>query len=57
MVWLAIIVGLLVALYFAALIAVYVYKRKHHIPVGDCAYCAKKKDRLIRDYRKAYGHK
>ncbi|MCR5332971.1 MAG: hypothetical protein K6E11_03015 [Bacilli bacterium] len=54
MVWLAILVIGLVVLYFGALIASYIYKRKHNIPVGECAHCAKRKQRLVKEYRKAY---
>jgi len=33
---------LAVALFFGYLIGSYIYKVKHHMPVGDCAGCANK---------------
>lgn len=40
---------------FGYLIGSYLYKKAHHLPNGDCAYCAKTKNRLLKDYRKRYG--
>ena len=39
------------------LIGNYVYKRKHNLPTGDCAYCKSKKNKLLKDYHKLYGNK
>ena len=36
------------------LIGSYIYKRKHHLPTGDCSYCHKKKGQILKDYRKFY---
>ena len=30
----------------------YVYKKIHHIPTGDCAYCHKSKEQLLKEYHK-----
>ena len=37
------------------LLGSYIYKRKHHLPTGDCAYCHKNKGQLLKEYRKLYG--
>ena len=52
--WIEILVLVLVALFFIALISVYVYKKIHHIPTGDCASCAGKKNALLKAYNKKY---
>ena len=36
------------------LLGSYIYKRKHHLPTGDCSYCHKKKGQILKDYRKFY---
>ena len=50
--WLEIIVAIVLAIFFGGLIASYIYKKKHHIPTGDCACCHKKS--LLKEYRKMY---
>lgn len=36
------------------LIASYIYKRKHNIPTGDCAYCHKGTKKMLDEYHKCY---
>lgn len=50
-----IIVGII--LFFSALIGVYIYKKVKHIPTGDCASCAKRKNQMLKEYHKMYGKK
>ena len=50
--WLEIIVGVALVLFFGGLIASYIYKKKHHIPVGDCSCCKSKK--FLKKYHKMY---
>ena len=50
--WLEIIVVILVLAFFGALIGNYIYKKKHHIPTGECSSC--KSSRFLKEYRKAY---
>lgn len=47
----------MVSLFFGAIIGSYVYKKAHHIPTGDCAYCHAKSQKLLKEYRKKYGQK
>ena len=54
--WLEIVVILVVAIFFGALIGNYIYRKKHHLPTGDCAYCKSSKS-FVKAYRKAYKHK
>lgn len=39
---------------FSFLIGSYIYKRKHNLPTGECSYCHQSKNRLLKDYYKAY---
>ncbi len=55
--WLEILVIVAVIVFFGALIGVYAYKKAHHIPTGDCAYCHAKSQKLLKEYRKKYGQK
>ena len=50
--WLEIIVAFVLIGFFAFLIGSYIYKKKHHIPTGECAECHSKN--LIKEYRKMY---
>lgn len=52
--WLEILVIVGIVAFFGTLIGVYVYKKVHHIPTGECSYCATKKKKLIKDYYKTY---
>lgn len=49
---LAIIVITLSVLFIGFLLGRYIYKRAHHLPTGDCAYCHKSTKKLIKEYRK-----
>ncbi len=51
---LEIIVVIAIVVFFAALIGIYIYKKAHNIPTGDCASCANKKNALLKAYRKKY---
>ena len=55
--WLEILVITLTIAFFLTLIGVYIYKKIHHIPTGECSTCAKKKQALLKAYRKQYGKK
>lgn len=50
--WLEIIVAIVLIAFFGWLIGSYIYKKKHHLPTGECAYC--KSRNLIKEYRKIY---
>ena len=52
--WLEILVIIAIMFFFTSLIASYIYKKVKHIPTGDCAYCAQKKNQLVKDYRRTY---
>ena len=50
----AVIVGVIV--FFASLIGVRIYKKRHHLPSGDCAAChGIDSKRLLKDYHAFYG--
>lgn len=50
-----IIIGII--LFFGILIGVYIFKKIKHIPTGDCAYCAKRKNQMLKEYHKMYPKK
>ena len=50
--WLEIIVAIVLVLFFGSLIGSYIYKKKHHIPNGECSSCHSKN--LVEEYRKMY---
>ena len=53
--WIEILVLFSVGAFLIGVLGVYVYKKIHHIPTGECAYCAAgKKNRLLRQYHKKY---
>ena len=55
--WLEILVIVALVAFFTALIATYIYKKIHHIPTGDCAYCHQNKKKILKQYHKMYPHK
>ena len=54
---LAVIVISTVVIFFISLISVYAYKKAHHIPTGECAYCHKGSKKLLKEYHKMYSKK
>lgn len=55
--WIEIIAVILIVAFFGLLLGRYIYKKKHHLPVGECAYCKSSKHNLVSDYRKTYPKK
>ncbi len=35
----------------------YIYRRAHHLPVGDCACCHTSKKKILKAYHKKYSSK
>ena len=52
--WIEILVLVLVAAFLAAVIGRWAYKKKHHMPTGECSCCRSGKNRLVKQYHKAY---
>ena len=52
--WIEILVVIAVIAFLATLIGVYIYKKAHHLPTGDCACCHKSKEQLLKEYHKYY---
>ena len=55
--WLEILVIIAIVSFFVVLIGVYIYKKAHHLPTGECACCHKGTKKLLKEYRKTYGMK
>lgn len=53
--WLEIIVIVAVLIFLGALIGNYIYRRKHHLPTGECASC--RSANLVKNYHKVYPKK
>jgi len=56
-IWLEVLVIIAIVSFFAVLIGVYIYKKVHHIPTGDCACCHKSTKQLLKEYHKECSHK
>ena len=53
--WLEILVVIALMVFFTLLLANFIYKKVKGEPTGECACCAAtKKNRLVKEYRKAY---
>lgn len=53
-IWIEIIVIIALLGFFGSMIGVYIYKKKHHIPTGECSSCATRKNALLKAYYKKY---
>ena len=56
-IWLEILVIAAVVIFLGSVIGVYIYKKIHHIPTGDCACCHKSTKQLLKQYHKECCHK
>ena len=52
--WIEILVIVATIIFLSAVIGVYIYKRVHHLPTGDCAYCHKSKKQLLKEFHKEF---
>ena len=52
--WIEILVVVATLIFLSAVIGVYIFKRVHHLPMGDCAYCHKSKKQLLKEFYKEY---
>ena len=53
----AVVVAILSIAFIGTLIGIYIYKKAHHIPTGECAHCHASKNSLVKAYHKKYGIK
>ena len=51
--WLEILVIALAIVFVATIISIYIYKKVHHMPTGDCACCHANTKKLLKQYRKS----
>ena len=49
--WIEILVLLSSIAFIGTLVGIYIYKRIHHLPVGECAMCHKNKKQLLKEYK------
>ena len=50
--WIEILVLVAIALFLLTLFSVYIYKRVHHLPTGECACCHTSGKKLVKMYHK-----
>lgn len=53
-VWLEILVIIAIMIFFTLLLANFIYKKVKHIPSDECECYKSKKNKLVKEYRKAY---
>ena len=46
-----------VVIFLGSVIGVYIYKKIHHMPTGECACCHKSSKQLVKQYHKECCHK
>ena len=52
--WIEILVVVATLIFLSTVIGVYIYKRVHHLPTGDCACCHKSKKQLLKEFYKEF---
>lgn len=52
--WIEILVLLLIVAFLGIVIGIYIYKKVHHLPTGECACCQNKGKNLVNKYHKKY---
>ena len=55
--WIEILTVVLAIVFVATIIGVYLYKKAHHLPTGECEMCHKSKKQLLKEYHSLYGKK
>lgn len=51
--WIEILVITIVISFLGFIIGRHIYKKKHHLPTGECECCHPSKNKLVKDYYKA----
>lgn len=49
-----IIAVVLISAFISIVIGVFIYKKIHHLPTGECAECCKGTKKLLKEYHKLY---
>ena len=52
--WLEILVLISAIGFVLTILGIYIYKKIHHIPTGECENCHKSKKELLKEYHKRY---
>ena len=51
-IWIEILVLVAIIGFVSAIIGVYLYKKVHHLPTGECACCHKSPKKMLKEYHK-----
>lgn len=41
-------------IFLGVIIGIYIYKKVHHLPTGECECCHTSKNKLVKQYHKKY---
>lgn len=53
-IWIEIIAIAIVLTFLGWVVVRYIYRKKHHLPTGECEYCHKSKKQILKEYHKRY---
>ena len=56
-IWIEIIALFLIGIFLITIFGLYVYKKVHHLPIGECSCCHMSSKQLVKKYHKAYANK
>ena len=51
-IWIEILALVAIACFVATIVCVYIYKKAHNLPTGECACCHKGTKKLLKEYHK-----
>ena len=53
-IWIEVLVLVAIIGFIATIVGIYIYKKVHHLPTGECACCHKSTKKMLKQYHKAY---
>ena len=51
-IWIEILAIVAIIAFLGTMIAIYAYKKAHHLPTGECACCHKGTKKMLKEYHK-----
>ena len=56
-IWIEILALVAIVGFVMTVIGVYIYKKVHHLPIGECACCHKNTKKMLKEYHKCCSFK
>ena len=56
-IWIEIVALVAIIGFLSTIFGVYLYKKAHHLPTGECACCHKNKKKMLKEYHRYYSSK